>query len=93
MKNVTDFFKNYGNMMLVVLVIFLAFKSCGLSSTLTSTKKEIKALDSSLRREIKIEGLRTSKRMLYDNNAIIRTTIRPDDRMNEYDQEIQKLAK
>lgn len=40
-----------------------------------------------------IEGFRISKRMLYDNNAIIRTTIRPDDRMNEYDMEIQKLQK
>lgn len=40
-----------------------------------------------------IEGFRISKRMLYDNNAIIRTTIRPDDRMNGYDMEIQKLQK
>ena len=31
--------------------------------------------------------------MLYDNNVIVRTTKRPDDRMNEYDQEIEKLEK
>jgi uncharacterized protein YdcH (DUF465 family) len=49
-----------------------------------ATKAEI---DSAMQ----IEGLRTSKRMLYDNNAIIRTTVRPDDRMNEYDAEIKKL--
>lgn len=40
-----------------------------------------------------IEGFRISKRILYDNNAIIRTIVRPDDRMNEYDMEIQKLQK
>ena len=42
---------------------------------------------------IEIEGLIISKRMLYDNNAIIRTTVRPDDRMNEYDADIKKLQK
>jgi plasmid rolling circle replication initiator protein Rep len=49
----------------------------------------LKQIDKSL----KIEGLKTSKRMLYDNNAIVRTAIRPDDRMNEYDSEIEKLEK
>ena len=40
---------------------------------------------------LEIKGLETSKRMLYDQNAIVRTTIRPDDRMNEYDQKIKAL--
>lgn len=40
---------------------------------------------------ISIEGYEISKRMLYDNNAIVRTTVRPDDRMNEYDQKIKEL--
>lgn len=43
--------------------------------------------------DMKIEGLKTSKRMLYDNNVIIRTDVRPDDRMNEYDKEIELLQK
>jgi hypothetical protein len=38
-----------------------------------------------------IEGYEISKRMLYDQNAIVRTTVRPDDRMNEYDQKIKEL--
>ena len=46
-----------------------------------------------MRKEIEIGGLKTSKRTLYDWNAVIRTTVRPDDRMNEYDQEIKKLEK
>ena len=40
-----------------------------------------------------IEGYRISKRILYDNNLIVRTKERPDDRMNEYDNEIDKLRK
>lgn len=39
-----------------------------------------------------IQGLKISKRILYDNNYIIRTSKRPDDRMNEYDQMIEKLS-
>lgn len=42
---------------------------------------------------MEIEGLRTSKRTLYDWNAVIRTTVRPDDRMNEYDKQIKALEK
>jgi len=42
---------------------------------------------------MEIFGLKTSKRMLYDNNAIIRTVVRPDDQMNEYDILIEDLQK
>ena len=38
-----------------------------------------------------IEGYRISKRILYDNNLIVRTKERPDDRMMEYDNEIEKI--
>ena len=38
-----------------------------------------------------IEGYEISKRMLYDQNAVVRTTVRPDDRMNEYDTKIKAL--
>ena len=43
--------------------------------------------------KMEIEGLKTSKRTLYDWNAVIRTTTRPDDRMNEYDEQIKALEK
>lgn len=42
---------------------------------------------------MEIEGLRISKRILYDWNAIVRTYIRPDDVMNEYDKMIELLQK
>ncbi len=43
------------------------------------------------RKELMIEGLKTSKRTLYDWNSVVRTSVRPDDRMNQYDEEIKKL--
>lgn len=42
---------------------------------------------------MEILGFEISKRMLYDQNAIVRTTVRPDDKMNEYDQKIRELRK
>lgn len=42
---------------------------------------------------IQIENLKTAKRILYDWNSVVRTVIRPDDRMNEYDREIEELRK
>jgi hypothetical protein len=42
---------------------------------------------------IEIEGLKASKRTLYDWNAVVRTAVRPDDRMNEYDAQIEKIQK
>lgn len=50
----------------------------------TYTKKELDT-------RMEIGGYEISKRMLYDQNAIVRTTVRPDDRMNEYDQKIKEL--
>lgn len=42
---------------------------------------------------IEIQSYKISKRMLYDNNAIVRTKIRPDDRMVQYDEKIESLTK
>jgi hypothetical protein len=80
--------------LVLLLVIFL--QTCSNSKKYTALKKDVDKLENvptkiEMEKAIKIEGFEISKRMLYDNNAIIRTTVRPDDRMNEYDQEIKKL--
>jgi hypothetical protein len=62
-------------------------------SEFDSLKTEIKVLKQELQKEIKVEGLKASKRTLYDWNTVIRTTERPDDIMNRYDNEIQQLTK
>lgn len=72
-----------------------------LRKEVSELKSEIHSMDSTLTvnfytkeeldKRLEVEGLRTSKRTLYDWNAVIRTTVRPDDRMNEYDQQIKAL--
>lgn len=42
---------------------------------------------------LELEGYKISKRNLYYTNAIVRTKERPDDVMNKYDAEIEKLSK
>jgi len=42
---------------------------------------------------MEIEGYEISKRMLFDNNTVVRTTRRPDDILIEYDNKIKELRK
>lgn len=91
--------------LLAVLTIFTVMNSCNscnqrkvmldLKNSQESMKLQIDSMATrgQIEKSLKIEGLKVSKRMLYDNNAIVRTAIRPDDRMNEYDAEIEKLEK
>lgn len=90
---------------LLLLFSFMAtVRSCGTNREVSKLKKEvstlnakIQSLDSNIytKEEINIrmsiEGYEISKRMLYDQNSVVRTVIRPDDRMNEYDQKIKEL--
>jgi hypothetical protein len=89
-----------------IFTVLNYFRGCSTSKedvrmrkAVTELSAEIDTLDANtyskkeLDLKLQIEGIRTSKRTLYDNNAIVRTTVRPDDRMNEYDQKIDKLKK
>lgn len=98
---------NFALLIACLLMMFLSTcNSCSSKSEMTRVKKELvktqEKLDSlnsniftksELSIKLEIEGLKTSKRMLYDQNAIVRTTVRPDDRMNEYDTQIKELEK
>jgi len=86
----------------LALCAILFLRQCGISRDQSKITKSIKSIESrldsipnsaDLDRMIKIEGLKSSKRVLYDWNSVVRTAVRPDDRMNEYDNEIDKLEK
>lgn len=79
-------------------------RACKTNKELNSLKKEVSLLKNEVdtltnsvftKKEmdvrLRIEGYEISKRMLYDQNAIVRTIIRPDDRMIEYDNKIKEL--
>jgi hypothetical protein len=82
---------------ILFFVLIATYQTCKTSKKVSALSLELQAKMDSLATKqemnnaIQIEGFRISKRMLYDNNAIIRTTIRPDDRMNQYDEEIKKI--
>jgi len=83
------------------------FRGCSTSKDLTKMKKEVVELtnrvntaDSLLQNidnsedldlKLEINGFQISKRLLYDQNAIVRTTKRPDDAIKEYDEKIEAL--
>lgn len=85
---------------ILLLSLLSTCNSCSNSKKLSRLKADVDSLQLQLNDRptlkqvetaLKIEGLRSSKRTLYDWNAVIRTTVRPDDQMNAYDQEIKAL--
>lgn len=93
------FIKLHFEKMVLSLLLILMVQQCNNSSKIAKFEKQAKLMNqridsvytSNLKKMIEIEGLKASKRTLYDWNAVIRTTVRPDDRMNQYDSEIEKI--
>ena len=89
--------KNVSWAIVLFFALIATYQTCSTSRKVAALKVQLQekmdslATKDELRKTVEIEGLKVSKRMLYDNNAIIRTTIRPDDRMNQYDEEIKKI--
>ncbi len=87
---------------LLALAMMNSCNSCNQSTQEAKTKRAIERLDSTLATKptagmvdtiIRAEGLRVSKRVVYGQNAVVRTTARPDDLMNQYQQEIDSLTR
>jgi hypothetical protein len=78
---------------LAVLLLLNMCTTCSTGKRVMKLEKRIDTLENSVatKKDLQIEGLRSSKRTLYDWNSVVRTTVRPDDRMNQYDQEIKEL--
>lgn len=85
----------------LVFSVFSFFNGCSNSNNIEENKQRIelinKRIDSNFysKKELdlifEIQGLKNAKRMLYHNNAIVRTKERPDDLMNEYSEKIDTL--
>lgn len=68
----------------------MSFKIDSLTNVVDSLNSNIYSKED-LDIRMSIEGYEISKRMLYDQNSVVRTVIRPDDRMHEYDLKIKQL--
>ena len=109
MGKIIDFFNKWGMMILVVMSILIYLSTCGTGGNIDRTNRRIDKVEKALRsidstastkvseREmeimLEIMTLETARRVVYDQNTIVRTTTRPDDVMNEYDKKIKELNK
>lgn len=87
------------NLIYIFLGIMFVFNLFGTCSSCSTTKKVAKeSFDQVYTKEemdivLEIQRIKTAKDVLYDWNTVVRTTVRPDDRMNEYDEKIENLEK
>lgn len=107
MKKLLDFLNKYGILILILLGIVIVFNTCGSKGTVVTqsrridkVEKALKSLDSTLATKIssekmnillQINAMEIAREVVYTNNAIVRTTIRPDDAINNYNNQIKEL--
>lgn len=109
MEKIRLFIDKWGMMLLIVVSMMVFLNTCGTKSQnerngrrIDVLEKTIGKLDSTLATKIseneieillEITTLETARRVVYDNNKIVRTVARPDDVMNEYDAKTKELRK
>lgn len=102
MDNILAFLNKWGVSVLILICMVTFFNTCGVKGDVERLDRKIKALEQtiifndSINREInsierEILMYETSMEIVYTNNAIVRTTERPDDVMNKYSVKIKEL--
>jgi hypothetical protein len=107
MKKLLIWMHDWGVIVVMVLLLINMMQNCSQSRRIDNNTKAIKIntvrIDSMVQTlkinynkdeldlRLEILGYQVSKRMLYDNNAIIRRITRPDDQMNKYDERLDSL--
>lgn len=99
-----EFFKKWGIFIILFFNIIIFFSTCGTKSKIDKLEKRVITLEESINfndsinkkmmsidREILMNE--TSREIIYNWNAVVRTTERPDDIMNKYNLEISRLNK
>ena len=88
------FLNDHSTKIIIVLLVLNYFKGCGNGSDLSSIKKRIVKIETRIdsiptRNDIRIEGLRTEKRMIQSTDRKILDV----NRQSEIDREIAKIEK
>jgi hypothetical protein len=96
MKNILNFIDTWGVRITTILVLIIFLKTCSTNGRVDKITKEVKSVDKSvdslsiqLRREIKIEGLKSEKRMIQATDRKMLDV----NRQTEIDKEISELQK
>lgn len=89
MKSVLKFIDDWGNKITFLLVLIIFLKTCTTNTRVERVNESVDSLSVELRKEIKIEGLKTEKRAIQASDRKILDV----NRQTEIDQEISKLEK
>jgi thiamine biosynthesis lipoprotein ApbE len=96
MKNILNFIDTWGVRVMTILVIVVFLKTCSTNGRIDKVNKEIKSVNQSvdslsvvLKKEIKIEGLKSEKRMIQSTDRKMMDV----NRQTEIDKEISELQK
>jgi len=88
MKSILNFIDTWGNRIIFFLVIITFFKTCNTNSKIQDVNDSVDSLSVKLRREIKIEGLKSEKRAIQASDRKILDV----NRQTQIDQEIKQIS-
>lgn len=89
MKPILNFIDTWGVRIMFLLVVIVFFKTCTTNTKVQNVNDSVDSLSVKLRKEIKIEGLKSEKRAIQASDRKILDV----NRQTEIDQEISKLDK
>ena len=89
MKAILNFIDAWGVRIMFLLVVIVFFKTCTTNTKVQNVNDSVDSLSVKLRKEIKIEGLKSEKRAIQASDRKILDV----NRQTEIDQEISKLDK
>jgi hypothetical protein len=89
MKTVLNFIDTHGLRIMFFLVIITFLKTCNTNKKIENLNDSVDSLSVKLRKEIKVEGLKSEKRAIQASDRKILDV----NRQTEIDQEISKLEK
>ena len=89
MKAILNFIDAWGVRIMFLLVVIVFFKTCTTNTKVQNVNDSVDSLSVKLRKEIKIEGLKSEKRAIQASDRKILDV----NRQTEIDQEISKLEK
>ena len=89
MKAILYFIDAWGVRIMFLLVVIVFFKTCTTNTKVQNVNDSVDSLSVKLRKEIKIEGLKSEKRAIQASDRKILDV----NRQTEIDQEISKLDK
>ena len=87
MKTIFNFIDTWGNRIVFLLVLIIFMKTCTTNGKVDKLTTNVDSLDLKLRKEIKLEGLKSEKRMIQSTDRKILDV----QRQTEIDNELKKL--